>query len=255
MSQEEILRKDLDNEQFIQLRKNTEKIADSLFKRLKGHLGILRPLFNPAKLLGAYLKSANMDDVPGSDKAFARLQEQYAAICEKPFGLPRKLQTPLPPISKQLTAVPFKYSLFMGEAKDKPTSIIAATRWVLSFQSECPYNRLRAMVTGSETRQADDMKQALIEHLTMAALIENSSDLVQLLADLRYETEILKHQDLGGLPVVILKAPIQSFLPSDEFMLNVTQLSGIPAFQELVDLDALENMADPLKEALQSAIQ
>ena len=99
------------------------------------------------------------------------------------------------------------------------------------------------------------MKQALIEHLTMAALIETSSDLVQLLADLRYETEILKHQDIGGLPVVILKAPIQSFLPSDEFMLNVTQLSGIPAFQELVDLDALENMADPLKEALQSAIQ
>jgi len=255
MSNGDIIRKDLDNEEFIQLRRNTEKIAEILFKRLKGHLNILKPLFNPVKLLGAYLKSANMDDVPGSDKAFAKLQEQYAAICEKPFGLPKKLQTPLAPISKQLTAVPFKYTLFMGGNKDKATSIVAATRWVLSFQSECPYNRLKAMVTGEETRQADDLKQALVEHLTIANLIENSKELIQLLSDLRYEMEILKLEDLGGLPVVILKAPIKSFLPSNEFMLNVTQLSGIPAFQELVDLNALENMPDPLKEVLQAAIQ
>ncbi|MBC2714100.1 MAG: hypothetical protein HF978_02220 [Desulfobacteraceae bacterium] len=255
MANGDIIRKDLDNEEFIQLRKNTEKIAEILSKRLKGHLDILKPLFNPVKLLGAYLKSANMDDVPGSDKAFARLQEQYAAVCEKPFGLPKKLQTPLSPISKQLVSVPFKYDLFMGDTKDKATTIVAATRWVLSFQSECPYSRLKAMVTGAETRQADDMKQALIEHLTIATVLENSKELTQLLEDLRYEMEIQTLEDLGGLPVVILKAPIQSFLPSDEFMLNVTQLSGIPAFQELVDLDALENMPDPLKEALQKSIQ
>jgi hypothetical protein len=255
MGNGDIIRKDLDNKEFIQLRKNTEKIAEILDKRLKSHLSILKPLFNPVQLLGAYLKSANMDDVPGSDKAFAKLQEQYAAICDKPFGLPKKLQTPLPPISKQLLAVPFKYDLYMEDTKDKATTIIAATRWVLAFQSECPYNRLKAMVTGEETRQADDMKQALVEHLTIAALLENSKTLIQLLADLRYEMEILKLKDLGGLPVVILTAPIQSFLPSDEFMLNITQLSGIPAFQELVDLDALENMPDPLKVALQAAIQ
>jgi hypothetical protein len=255
MGNGDIIRKDLDNEEFIQLRKNTEKIAQILDKRLKNHLGILKPLFNPVQSLGSYLKSANMDDVPGSDKAFASLQEQYAAICEKPFGLPKKLQTPLAPISKQLIAVPFKYDLYMEDTKDKATSIVAASRWVLSFQSECPYNRLKAMVTGAETRQADDMKLAIVEHLTIAALLENSKSLIQLLADLRYETEILKLKDLGGLPVVILKAPILSFLPSDEFVLNITQLSGIPAFQELVDLDALENMPDPLKETLQEAIQ
>jgi len=139
--------------------------------------------------------------------------------------------------------------------KDKATSINAATRWVLSFQSECPYSRLKAMVTGEETRQADDMKQAIIVHLTIAALLENFKELSQLLEDLRYEVEIQPVKDLGGLPLIILKAPIQSFLPSDEFMLNITQLSGIPAFQELVDLDALENMPDPLKESLQEAIK
>jgi len=254
MANGDIIRKDLDNEEFIQLRKNTEKIAETLDKRLKGHLDILKPLFNPVKLLGAYLKSANMDDVPGSDKAFAKLQEQFAAICEKPFKLSRKLQTPLPPISKQLIAVPFEYSLFMGDSKDKATRITAASRWVLSYQSECPYSRLKAMIAGTESRQADDIKQSLVEHLTMATLLEDFTDLVELLKDLRYEVEIQKLKELGGLPIVILKAPLQSFLPSDDFVQNVTQLSGIPAFQELVDLDAVENMPDPLKESLQAAI-
>jgi hypothetical protein len=34
----------------------------------------------------------------------------------------------------------------------------------------------------------------------------------------------------------------------------VTQLSGIPAFQEIIDFDAPENMPDPLKETLKTAI-
>jgi len=253
MSNENILRKDLDNQQFIQLRKNTEKIADILDKRLKGHLNILRPLFTPRKLLGSYIKSVNMGDVPGSDKAFAELQEQYAAVCEKPFGLPKKLQIPLSPISSQLDAVPFKYSIYIGNTKEKATSITAAARWILSYKSECPHYRLKAMISGAETHQPDDIKQSLIEHLIMVLLLKNYKDLAQLFQDLRYEVVIQKLEDLGGLPVVVLKAPIESFLPSDDFILQVTQLSGIPAFQEIIDLDAVEKMPDPLREVLQQA--
>jgi hypothetical protein len=254
MSNKNIIRKDLDNQQFIRLRKNTEKIAEILDKRLKGHLDILKPLFTPRKLLGSYIKSVNMGDVPGSDKAFAQLQEQYAAVCETPFGLPKKLQIPLSPISSQLDAVPFKYSIYIADSQEKATNIIAAARWILSYKSECPYNRLKAMVSGAETHQPDDVKQSLIEHLTMVLLLKNFKALTHLLQDLRYKVVIQKLEDLGGLPVVILEAPIESFLPSDNFILQVTQLSGIRAFQEIIDLDAVEKMPDPLREVLQQAI-
>jgi hypothetical protein len=254
MSNQNILRKDLDNQQFIRLRKNTEKITKILDRRLKEHLNILKPLFTPRKLLGTYIKSVNMGDVPGSDKAFAELQEQYAAVCKKPFGLPKKLQIPLSPISSQIDAVPFKYSIYIADSKEKATSITAATRWILSYKSECPYFRLKAMVSGDETHQPDDIKQSLIEHLTMVLLLKNFKALSQLFQDLRYEVVIQKLEDLGGLPVVILKAPIESFLPSDDFILQVTQLSGIRAFQEIIDLDAVEKMPDPLREALQQAV-
>ena len=255
MGNENIIRKNLDNQQFIQLRKNTEKIAKILDKRLKGHLNLLKPLFIPRKLLGTYIKSSSMEEISGSDKAFAELQERYAAICEKPFGLPKKLKTPLPPISNKLDAIPFRYSLYIGDSPKKDTNITAANRWILSYRSECPYNRLKAMVMGAEKRQPDDMKQSLIEHLTMVILLKHFKDLIQLFQDLRYEVVIQKLEDLGGLPVVILKASIESFLPPDDFILQITQLSGIPAFQEIIDLDAADNIPDPLKNTLKACLE
>jgi hypothetical protein len=60
--------------------------------------------------------------------------------------------------------------------------------------------------------------------------------------------------DFGGLPVVTLKAPLETFLPPDDFIVQVTRLSGIPAFQELIDLDALDNFPDPLRESLKNSI-
>lgn len=255
MNESPVPRKDLDNEQFIRLRKNTEKIAEILHKRLKGHLAVLKPLFNPVKLLGAYIKTTGMDDVPGSDKAFAKLQEQYAAICETPFGLTRKLPSPLTTMSSQIDAAPYKYSLYMDGAKEKATTITAPTRWILSYQSDCPYDRMRDMASGAATPQPEELKSALIKHLTLVLLLEKFRELTQLLQDLRYTVTVEKIQELGGLPVVLLKAPIESFLPSDDFIRNVTQLSGIPAFQEIIDFEAAQNMADPLQETLQAAIE
>jgi len=110
------------------------------------------------------------------------------------------------------------------------------------------------MLSGTVSRQPEEMKSSIIKHLTMVLLLEKFKELPQLLQDLRYEVKFEKVQELGGLPVVLLKAPIESFLPSDDFIQNVTQLSGIPAFQEIIDFDAPENMPDPLKETLISSI-
>ncbi|UCG07851.1 MAG: hypothetical protein JSV83_04160 [Desulfobacterales bacterium] len=255
MSSAEVIRKDLDNQQFLGLRQNTEKISEVLKKRLNEHLDVLRPLFIPRKLLGTYIESASTDEVHGSDKAFAELQEYFAAICEDPFGLPKKLRSPLPPISNQIDAVPYQYALYVGEKKGKATSITTATRWILSYRSECPINRLTAMLSGAENRQPEDMKHSLIAHLTLVIFLKHFTSLKQLLQDLRYEVEIQELNDLGGLPVVVLEAPVETFLPPDDFILQLTQLSGIPAFQEIIDLDAVDNIPDPLKDVLKACLK
>ncbi len=250
MDKEEITRKDLDNKEFLKLRKATEKIGAVLEKRLKSHLTVLRPLFMPRKLFGTYIKSSAMQEVPGADKAFAGLQEQYGAVCKNPFDLPKKLQPPLQPILNELQGSLLEYTLKAG----KGTKITSPTKWVLSYRSECPLGRLRLMLSGKETRQTDDMKQALIDHLAIVVFLKHFPALTQLLQDLRYEVEIRKMTDLGGLPVVVLKAPLETFLPTDDFIEQVTQLSGVPAFQEIIDLEAVHNISDPLKEALTTTL-
>jgi len=252
--EERIFRKQLNNEEFLKLRQATEKIAQLLTKRLKGHLEVIKPLFIPRILLGNYIKSALMDEVPGTDKAFAELQEMYGTICEKPFALPRKLTPPLPPILNQLDTVPFQYSLFLEESEDKTVSITSPTQWILSYRSECPLNRLKAMALGMEPRQPDEMRQTIINHLALFVFLKHFPALNQLFEDLRYQVETKELADLGSLPVVILKAPVETFLPPDDFILQITQLSGIAAFQEIIDPEAVKKITDPLKEALRSLI-
>ena len=247
-------RKNLDDKQFLKLRQATEKIAGILDKRLKNHLEVLKPLFIPQKLLGTYVKSASKKEIPGSDRAFAELQKQYGAICERPFGLSKKLHPPLPPISNQIESIPFQYNLTFEKSPSKTTTITSPTKYILSYLSECPLNRLRAMISGAETRQPDDMKQAIINHLTIVIFLKFFPALTQLLQDLRYEVEFRKLADLGGLPVVILTAPIDTFLPADNFIVQITQMSGIPAFQEIIDPAAAKNMSDPLRDSLKSCI-
>ena len=252
MTESDIPRKNLDNKEFLQLRQSTDKIAAVLAQRLKDHLTTLRPLFIPRKLLGTYIKSSSTEEVSGSDRAFAKLQEQYGSICETPFNLPKKLQTPLPPISNFLESTPYQYTLALAGDNAKEVRITAPTRFILSFQSECPLNRLRGMVAGAEGRQPDDIRQSLISHLALVLFLEQFPALTTLLEDLRYRVEIEKFADLGGLPVVILTAPLETFLPPDDFIEEITQLSGIPAFQEIISVDAVQNIPDPLQEALQT---
>ncbi len=251
MPNEDVSRKDLDNAEFLSLRQTTEKIAGSLNTRLKTHLAVIKPLFAPQNFLGSYMKGTSKKDVPGSDKAFATLQQRYASLAEKPLGLRKELSIPLSAISPQLICTPYQYKLQLGENGDKITTVTSPTQFILAYENECSLNRIRAMVAGTESRQVEEIKQSVLCHICMTVLLEQIPMLGVLLRDLRYDVEIQTLNDLGGLSVAVLSLPLRTFLPSDKFITEVTQLSGIPAFQEIIDLGSLEGMADPLKNAIE----
>jgi hypothetical protein len=247
MTTENISRKHLNNEEFLRLRQATEKVAQLLNKRLKNHLEVIKSLFTPRLLLGTFIKSAYMEEVQGMDKAFAELEEGYGRVCEKTFGLTKKLQIPLPPITNQIEITPYQYSLYLEGSKDRPIRIISPTHWVLAYRSECPFHRLRAMAMGLESLQADEIRQSLINHLLLVIFLKYYPALSQLLEDLRYHVEMRELDDLGGLQVVMLRAPVETFLPPDDFILRITQLSGVDAFQEIIDQEAIKRIPDPLQ--------
>jgi hypothetical protein len=251
---ERIKRISLDNEQFLKLRQSTEKVSAALSKRLARHLEALRLLFIPRRLLGSYVKSASMEEVAGAEKAFATLQERYAAVCERTFGLSRKLQPPLSITSNQLEITPFQYALDIAAPAERSVTIACPTQWIVSYGSDCPLDRLRAMITGKETRQQEAMQQALINHLIPGVFLNYYPGLAHLLEDLGYQVENRELADLGGLPVFLLRAPVETFLPPDDFILQITQLSGIAAFQEIIDPEAIEKIPDPFQRILRNLI-
>jgi hypothetical protein len=76
--------------------------------------------------------------------------------------------------------------------------------------------------------------------------------LKQLFEDLRYPVKTRGLGDLRGLPVVVVNAPLETFLPPDDFIFQITQLSGIAAFQEIINSEAVEKIPDNLKGALRN---
>ena len=255
MGENHVQRKSLDNQEFLKLREATQKVSQALNDRLKRHLAVLRPLFIPRRLLGTYVKSGTMEEVAGSDKAFAELQEKYAQVAQKPFGLPSKLQPPLDPISNQLEAIPYQYPLRFEGGQDRAVTITSSCSWTVSYHSECSLGRLKAMLAGQEPKDLQDMKQTIVNHLALVIFLDRFPALAQLLEDLRYSVEIKVLDELGGLEVVAIRAPLETFLPPDDFIVQVTQLSGIPAFQEIISPEAVENLPDPLRDSLMQLIK
>lgn len=239
--------KTLTFEQLANLREKTETIAQFLKDRLKGHLETLRPAFAPRRMLGKY--TGTREGVAGEDKAFAQLQTQYQEVCRNPFALPPELnQDILANIDNQIDVYPWEYSYEAKGAKETKTlTMNSPVRWVLTYSSGYTLAQVRQAVSGLQDRQSDYVRQFVVNALVMRAMFDRYPGIPQLLTDLRYEVRIEKCPGLGELPFVTVGACIPSFRPADDLILTATQFSGVPAFIELINVDTIPVLQDPLK--------
>jgi hypothetical protein len=247
--------KNLTFEQLAELRDKTEAISQFLQKQLKTHLETLRPLLAPRRLLGKY--AGVKEDVVGADRAFAQLQEQYKAVCSKPFALPPELDDgPLANIDNRLELYPWEYiHQAKSERETKPVTITSPVHWILTYNSEYTPSQLVQTMTGKEQRRSDAVRQFVANALVMQAVLTKFPGITQLLTDLRYEVRTEKSASLGELPLVTMRSCLTSFRPADGLILAATRLSGVPAFIELIDIDAVHRLSDPLRLRIEEILQ
>jgi hypothetical protein len=234
-------------EQLADLRDKTEAISRYLEKQLKAYLETLRPLLAPRRLLGKY--TGVKEDVVGSDRAFTQLQEQYKGVCAKPFALPQELDAdPLSNIDNRLDLSPWEYThQAQGERESKLITITSPVRWVLTYNSEYTPSQVTQTLASREQRRSDAMRQFVVNALVMHAMLAKFPGVVQLLTDLRYDVQTEKSPALGDLPLVTIRSCLPSFRPADSLMMTAIRFSGVPAFIELIDTEALSTLPDPLK--------
>ena len=79
--------------------------------------------------------------------------------------------------------------------------------------------------------------------------------LAQLFQDLQYDVKAEALPELKGLPVVTITSTLKSFRPADDLIAAATAFSGVPAFIELLDTEAIRQSVDPLQAQLESLLK
>jgi len=249
------MQKNLTFKQLPELREKTEAISKLFEQQLRQHLETLRPLLSPRRLLGRYV--GGNEEVPGAEKAKELLKARYSNISKKPLLLSSNFPEDLfSHLDSRLTLHPWNYT---HEARsDNETQTLTLTspvKWVLSYRSDLTLAQAREAVTSQEDHLKKSLRLFALNALVLDLLLKTYSGLSALLAGLRFEAQSEMQEGLGELPLMVIHACLPSFRPADDLILGATRFSGVPAFIELIDLDSIHNLADPLKSQLEALIR
>jgi hypothetical protein len=240
------------------LRRKTETISKFLQDQLSAHLETLRPILSPERLFGKYVGTAGAKgDVPTADRALAQLQQSYRPFSGPPFNLPSELDPYwLTLVGSRVSLHPWEYThQARTERESKPITMSSPVRWVVSFSSTYTLSHVRQALAGKGERRPEHIRQFVVNGLVMQLMMAHTPGLAPLLADLRYQLSIDFLPDLPKLPLTTITSGLPSFRPADDLILAATNFSGVPAFIELIDVDKLSAVQDPLRARLEDLLR
>jgi len=247
---------DLNTAGLLFLRRVTRALSDHLASRLKEHLATLSPLLRPRRLLGDHIESGTPERVLDEDKNLAALTEIYSKAAGKPFDLSHILRTPLKPIGLALEFYPWEHLYeIKSVGRLKMVTITSPVRFVLSYSSGLSFSRLRQAVAGKEDCRKEDVAEFIVRCCIMQLMLGRYPQIADLFQDMRWKLDTVTSPDLGALPLTTLTAPIPTILPPDGFILESTEMSGTSQFEEIVDVDSLSSITDPLVQKANSIIE
>jgi hypothetical protein len=232
------------------LRKLTRAIADSVRTQMTEYLATLAPLLRPKMILGDYIEDGSKESTRRSDKAYKELQALYERIAAtKPYNLPRELNPPLrlSGTGLEITAVDTPYIIQSGS--DARTIMVRSPlAWTLTYAGYAP-TRLPELLK-AKLRPGDELAQLVLSYLLMHAVTTNSPGLMQTFEALHFPITTTTLPEFGPLPITRIGVAISTNRPSDAVILQSAELTGMDAFEEIVNVDDLSQLRDPLKEKL-----
>jgi hypothetical protein len=187
--------------------------------------------------------------VPGTERALVELKQAYKPFTNKPYDLPLDLDTNwLPLVGSALELHPWEY---VHPVQGKAITMTSPVRWVINFRTNYTLAQVKNVLAGKEVVRQDYLRQFAVNALVLQLILARNPGLVRLFEDLRYELKTETPLELKGLPIVSITACLTSFRPADDLIQAATAFSGVPAFIELLNLDAVLATKDTLKERLE----
>ena len=241
---------DRDNIQsLLALRKLTRAVAEAVRAEIAEHLATLTPLFRPQTILGDHIVGGVKESTRRADQALKEVQALHDAVSPaQPFNLRRELTLPLNFAASGLEITPVDY-VHVAQAGSETRRILVRRplTWTLSYSGFAP-SRLPELVDPRVRGEA--LQQFILSHLLLNAVITHQRGVRALFDALRLPLTTTKAPELGELPVTRIGIGVSTFRPSDTVVVESAQLTGIDAFEEVVNVDDIASLADPLKNRL-----
>ena len=239
-----------DTQRLLTLRKSTRAIADFMRSQMRDYLSTLAPLFHPRGVFGSYVETGGYDAPRTGEKPFAELQESYQKIAQsKSYSLPTELRTPLEIINTQLEMTPVEYRHVARDgSQQKEITVTSPLKWALTYKGFSPEALRRALT--STNRTTDELKQSVLHYLMMHGVVTKQPGLSKILDALHFPVVVENSSEFGELPVTYIVSSISTIRPPDRVLIESTEVSGMDVFEELVQLDDIPKLRDPLKAQL-----
>lgn len=237
------------------LRKLTRAIAESLRSELKEHLSTVTLLLRPRTILGDFVEGSAKGEVKGSDAAFRDLRSRYEAVAGgRPFGLSKELNSPIEILSSNVELVPLDYPhVAKSGAESKTVTVTQPLKWMLTYSGLAP-TRLRDLLS-AKIPDAGQVKGVILHALVLDTVLTKQPGLLTVFEALRFPVVTEKLPGLGDLPVTCISSSVRTVRPPDDVLIESTEISGLNAFEEVVNAEDIEEMKDPFREKLLDVIK
>jgi len=237
------------------LRKLTRSIASALRGQLTDHLTALTPVLRPEMAFGKLIHGGQKDWVLKSDQALKELRTLYEKLAPAvPFNLRTDLTPPfdLGGLSLEITPVEYTHVVQSGPGSRKIT-VRCPLAWTLSYAGFAPPAFKR--ILDSEVRSPHELQRFILAYLTLHLVTKVQPGVVNILDGLRFPITTTKAHEFGELPITRIGAGVATERPSDAVIIESAEVTGMDAFEEVVKLEDLQQLRDPLREQLQELVR
>lgn len=241
-------------ERLLALRRLTRAMSELLRGQMKDYISTLAPLMHPKNVLGNYVGSQAFEVSRTGEKSFNELRELYQELVQsRLFNLPPDLSTPLELINPQLEMTPVEYNhVATSGTQSKTVSVTSPLKWALSYAGFSP-TKGRALMADKLSRN-DALQQFILHALMMHAVVSRQTGVAQILAALHFPLSIERSEEFGNLPICYISSSVATTRLPDKVIIESTEISGMDAFEEIVNIDDVARLRDPLKENLNDLI-
>jgi len=232
------------------LRKLTRAIAEIVRAEITEYLAAFAPLLRPKMLLGDYVEDGSKDSTRRSEKAFKELQGLYEMVAAtKPFNVPKELMLPLRLSGSGLEITPVDTPHVIDVGSSARTIMVRSPLiWTLTYGGYPP-SRLPDLLK-AKLRTGEELGAFVMSYLLMHVVTTNSPALLSAFDALHFPITTTRMPDTGPLPITRIGFAVPTHRPSDEVILESAEVTGMDAFEEIVNVDGLASLRDPLKERL-----